>query len=125
VAFPSARLLAAKVKIRKYPAKNSSFSCNNSYGGRFSLKLGSVFYDVVLLEKNSLQIFAAIDSGTRTETLLFTNREVLVVFAASFMQVLRWEIPSGLCAKLRTVAASNNRHHARNLSYYCLLALHI
>jgi len=23
------------------------------------------------------------------------------------------------------VAASNNRDHARNLSYYCLLALHI
>jgi len=28
-------------------------------------------------------------------------------------------------AKLRTVAASNNRDHARNLSYCCLLALHI
>jgi len=33
--------------------------------------------------------------------------------------------PSGMCAKLRTVAASNNRNHARNLSYYCLLALRI
>jgi len=31
--------------------------------------------------------------------------------------------PSG--TKLRTVAASNSRDHARNLSYYCLLALHI
>ena len=30
-----------------------------------------------------------------------------------------------MCAKLRTVAASNNRDHARNLSYYCLLTLHI
>jgi len=39
--------------------------------------------------------------------------------------LLRSEIPSGICAKLRTVAASNNRDHARNLSYYCLLALHI
>ena len=39
--------------------------------------------------------------------------------------LLRSEIPSGMCAKLRTVAASNNRDHARNLSYYCLLALHI
>ena len=36
--------------------------------------------------------------------------------------VLRSEIPS---AKLRTVAASNNRDHARNLSYYCMLALHV
>jgi len=39
--------------------------------------------------------------------------------------VLRSEIPIGMCAKLRTVAAKNNRDHARNLSYYCLLALHI
>jgi len=29
---------------------------------------------------------------------------------------------SGMCAKLRTAAASNNSDHARNLSYYCLLA---
>jgi len=39
--------------------------------------------------------------------------------------LLRSEIPSGMSAKLRTVAASNNRDHARNLSYYCLLTLHI
>jgi len=39
--------------------------------------------------------------------------------------LLRLEIPSVMCAKLRTMAASNNRDHARNLSYYCLLALHI
>jgi len=39
--------------------------------------------------------------------------------------LLRSEIPSGMRAKLRTVAASDNRCHARNLSYYCLLALHI
>ena len=36
--------------------------------------------------------------------------------------LLRSEIPSDMCAKLCTVAASNNRDHARNLSYYCLLA---
>jgi len=41
-----------------------------------------------------------------------------------YILVVRSEIPSGMCAKLRTVAASN-RDHARNLSYYCLLALHI
>jgi len=28
------------------------------------------------------------------------------------LQLLRSEIPSGMCAKLRTVAASNNRDHA-------------
>jgi len=39
--------------------------------------------------------------------------------------LLQLEIPSGMCAKVRTVAASNNRDHARNLSFYCLLALRI
>ena len=43
----------------------------------------------------------------------------------SSLVMLRSEIPSGMCAKLHTVAASNNRDHARNLSYYCLLVLHI
>ena len=33
--------------------------------------------------------------------------------------------PSGMCAELRTVAASNNIDHARNFSYYCLLVLHM
>ena len=41
------------------------------------------------------------------------------------MYLLRSEIPSGMCTKLRTVAASNNRDHARNLSYYCLLAVYM
>jgi len=39
--------------------------------------------------------------------------------------LLRSQIPSGIFAKLRTVAASNNRDHARNLSYYCVLAAYI
>ena len=42
-----------------------------------------------------------------------------------FLHMLRSEIRRGMRAKFRTVAASNNRDHARNLSYYCLLALHI
>jgi len=41
------------------------------------------------------------------------------------LALLRSEIASGMCAKLRTVAASHNGDHARNLSNYCLLALHI
>ena len=37
--------------------------------------------------------------------------------------LLRSEIPSGMCAKLRTVAASNNRDHPTTRSlYYCLFA---
>ena len=41
------------------------------------------------------------------------------------MPVLRSEIPSGMCAKLRTVAASNSRDHPTRSLYYCLLAPHI
>jgi len=37
--------------------------------------------------------------------------------------LLRSEIPSGMCAKLRAVAASNNRDHARNLSSRTLVIM--
>jgi len=38
--------------------------------------------------------------------------------------LLRSEIPSGICAKLRTVAASNNRDQPTRSLYYCLFAPH-
>ena len=38
--------------------------------------------------------------------------------------LLRSEIPSGMCAKLRTVAASKNRVRMRWSLYYCLFAPH-
>ena len=41
------------------------------------------------------------------------------------LQLLRSESPSGMCAKLRTVAASNNREHMLRSLYYCLFAPHI
>jgi len=41
------------------------------------------------------------------------------------MLVLRLEIPSDMSAKLRTVAASNNRVHMPWSFYYCLFAPHI
>jgi len=37
---------------------------------------------------------------------------------------LRSEIPSGMCAKFRTVAASNNRDHPTRSLHYCLIAPH-
>jgi len=40
-------------------------------------------------------------------------------------RLLRSEIPSGMCAKLRTVAASNIRVHMPWSLYYCLFAPHI
>jgi len=39
--------------------------------------------------------------------------------------LLRSESPSGMCAKLHAVAASNNRDHAPRPLYYCLFAPHI
>ena len=39
--------------------------------------------------------------------------------------LLRSEIPSGMCEKLCTVAASNNRVHMPWSLYYCLFAPHI
>jgi len=45
-------------------------------------------------------------------------------YSANF-KLLRLESPSGMCAKLRTVAASNNRDHATRSLYYCLFAPHI
>ena len=39
--------------------------------------------------------------------------------------LLRSEIPSGMCAKLRTVAASNNRDHPTRSLCYCLFALFV
>ena len=41
------------------------------------------------------------------------------------VELLRSEIPSGMCAQLRTVAESNNRDHAPQPLYYWLFALHI
>jgi len=38
--------------------------------------------------------------------------------------LLRSEISSGMCAKLRTVAASKNRDHLTRSLYYCLFAPH-
>jgi len=43
----------------------------------------------------------------------------------SLILLLRSESPSGMCAKLRTVAASNNRDHAPRSLYYYLFAPHI
>jgi len=47
---------------------------------------------------------------------------VLFVKASHSTILLRSEIPSGICAKLRTVAASNNRVHTPRSLYYCLFA---
>jgi len=46
----------------------------------------------------------------------------LSLIADTGLMLLRSEIPSGICAKLRTVAASNNRDHPTRSLYYCLFA---
>ena len=64
--------------------------------------------------------------ANETATYFLKNAESSVIFAPSlWRKVLRSEIPSGKCAKLRTVAASNNRDHPTRSLYYCLFAPHI
>ena len=70
-------------------------------------------------------------------SLLFTtNRTDRVVFLWRLHQarpshpghstiLLQSESPSGMCAKLHTVAASNNIDHLTRSLYYCLFAPHI
>jgi len=59
------------------------------------------------------------------------GKSVLFFFGKTFRSVtcltvvLRSEIPSGICAKLRTVAASNNRVQQPRSLYYCLFAPHV
>ena len=52
--------------------------------------------------------------------------QLTVPFARNKMQklslLLRSEIPSGKCAEIRTVAASNNRDHSTKSLYFCLFA---
>jgi len=44
--------------------------------------------------------------------------------AIESMRTLAIGNPSGMCAKLRTVAARNNRDHPTRSLYYCLFAPH-
>ena len=47
-----------------------------------------------------------------------------IIETSGVEEVLRSENPSDKCAKLRTVAASNNRDHPTRSLYYCLFAPH-
>ena len=60
-------------------------------------------------------------------SLIFTilnSASGFFTFIKIVMELLRSEIPSGMCAELRTVAASNNRDHPTRSLYYCLFAPH-
>jgi len=48
----------------------------------------------------------------------------VLLTTTSKAEVLRSEIPSGMCAGLRTVAASSNRDHPTRSLFYCLFAPH-
>ena len=55
----------------------------------------------------------------------WTPHDLHILGTAPLSILLRSEIPSGICAKLRTVAASNNRVHMPWSLYYCLFAPHL
>jgi len=66
---------------------------------------------------------------TNTNTFAFiTDGDIFALFKTTvkrYYNVLRSESPSGICVKLRTVAASNNRVHPTRSLNYCLFAPNI
>ena len=62
--------------------------------------------------------------------LFFSSCHVAYILAKFHISLfslvlLRSKIPSGKCAKLHTMAASNDRDHLLRSLYYCLFVLHI
>ena len=74
-----------------------------------------------------LQQHPLLFTTNRTDRTFSVWRPELGTTSTSWSQhhFVRSEIPSGICAKLRTVAASNNRVHMPWSLYYCLFAPHI
>ena len=75
-------------------------------------KLVSLHFLYICFQKTAVLIRI----GNKTMPLLWKDYKNNVV--------LRSEIRSGICAKLRTVTASNNRDHLMRSLYYCLFAPH-
>ena len=66
-------------------------------------------------------------TGMISQNTLKTQGLTPTLYTSSFDRkrkfvLLRSEIPSSMCAKLRTVVASNNRDHPTRPLYYCLFA---
>ena len=76
-----------------------------------------------LFNKTIQKISAKLSKKGPTASLRNKGPEANALFP--FLILLRSEIPSGICAKLCTVAASNNRVHMPRSLYFCLFASHI
>ena len=64
-------------------------------------------------------------AAAATKSINFVTRlSAQVKWPRETLPLLRSESPSGMCAKLRTVAASNNRDRAPQSLNYCLFAPH-
>jgi len=59
-----------------------------------------------------------------SDLIVLNNLTMWLQSKKCYISLLRSEIPSGMCAELRTVAASNNRDHPVRSLYYCLFAPH-
>jgi len=78
--------------------------------------------------------FKLVEAFLQIQSCLFSHSIKLRVLPLSAVTIslhylprcllLRSEIPSGTCAELLTVAASNNRDHPTRSLYYCLFAPH-
>jgi len=79
-----------------------------------------------LRRKNVFEPFLLRPTVTDVGTDVLCSQKVTErILVLILMLVLRSEIPSGMCAKLRTVAASNNRVHMPWSLDYCLFTSHI
>ena len=82
-----------------------------------------IFYNLLVLQ--NLAIFNFEYECRHQEKLNALQYKFWMYLYEKCSMLLRSEIPSGICAKLRTVAASNNRVHMPWSLCYCLFAPHV
>ena len=69
--------------------------------------------------------FAQLLKPSSTHWISSLKNMFLTVWSMRQLLLLRSEILSGMCAKLHTVAARNNRYHTAKSLYYCLFVPHV
>ena len=99
---------------------------NNGSSGRYQCKVHSAWcLDHIKCQRHRVRATA---TASVTVMRKFCGRSSLLFLAVAVFRdwlLLRSEIVSGMCAKLRTVAASNNRDHPTRSLCYGLFAPHI
>jgi len=115
---------------KRYLQHNRNQTCMSEVSENNSYKLQEACYCFIKQYQGP-----SFNHCTKNDFLGDMNKRKVVGFNESFkfkdvaaimrIVLLRSESPNGKCAKLHTVAASNNRHHAPQSLYYCLFVPHI